>query len=113
MQLQMKTYLNSPQQRKLLSTPKNLYDLWKEYEFGLFGKKPAKSTTSEERGLCRFAYSRRKIFWDVIENLVRKGHTSDIAIDKTYLTHGRGNSVSAILLRTRTDRKTGGHPDLR
>ena len=57
-------------------------------------------------------YSRRKIFWDVIENLVRKGHTSNVAIDKTYLVYGRSNSVNTILLRMRDDRKNGGHPEL-
>ena len=99
--------------RNLLGTPKHLYDLWKEYEFGLCGNKPAKSFTSSERGQCRSAFSRRKIFWDVIANLVRKGYTSDVAIDKTYIVYGRCNSVNTILLRMRDDRRTGGHPDLR
>lgn len=99
--------------RKLLGTPKDLYDLWKEFEFGLGGNKPAKCLTSVERGQCRHTYSRRKIFWDLIENLVRKGYTSDVAIDKTYLVYGRSQSVNRILLRMRADRQTGGHPDLR
>lgn len=100
-------------QRKLLGTPKNLYDLWTEYEFGLGNNKPAKSFTSKERGKCRSAYSRRKIFWDVIDNLVRKGYTSHVAIDKAYLVYGRRNSVNTILLKMRADRQTGGHPELR
>jgi hypothetical protein len=107
------TVLTTQPKRKLLGTPKCLYDLWKEYEFGLSGNKPAKSLTSAERGQCRHTYSRRKIFWDVIENLVRKGYTSDTAIDRTYLVYGRRNSVNRILLLMRGDRKNGGHPDLK
>ena len=103
----------SRMQRKLLGTPKNLYDLWKEYEFGLGNKKPAKCFTSQERGKCRSSYSRRKIFWDVIENMVRKGYTSDVAIAKTYLVYGQRNSVNTILLQMRAERKNGGHPELR
>ena len=105
--------LTTRQKRKLLGTPKNLYDLWKEYEFGLSGNKPAKSLTSAERGQCRHTYSRRKIFWDVIENLVRKGYSSDTAIDRTYLVYGRRNSVNTILLHMRGERKNGEHPDLK
>jgi hypothetical protein len=107
------TVLTTQPKRKLLGTPKCLYDLWKEYEFGLSGNKPAKSLTSAERGQCRHTYSRRKIFWDVIESLVRKGYTSDTAIDRTYLVYGRRNSVNRILLLMRGDRKNGGHPDLK
>ena len=104
----------STARRKWLGTPKDLYELWKEYEFGLGNNPPAKTLTANQRGQCRSTYSRRKIFWDVIENLVRKGHTSDVAIDKTYLVYGRSNSVNTILLKMRHDRKTsGGHPELK
>jgi hypothetical protein len=98
---------------KYLGTPKNLFDLWKEYEFGLNGKKPAKSLTSAERGQCASSYSRRKIFWDLIEKMIRKGHTSLVSIDRVYRVYGRCNSVNTILLQLRADRRRGGHPELR
>jgi len=96
-----------------LGTPKNLYDLWKEYEFGLDGRKPAKNLTSTERGKCKSSYSRRKIFWDLVENMVRKGHTSLVAIDRVYRVYGISMSVNTILLQLRADRNRGGHPELR
>ncbi|KAI9982251.1 hypothetical protein PInf_008150 [Phytophthora infestans] len=44
--------------------------------------KAAKDFTAAERGANKFAYSRRKVFWDVVSSLVRSGFTSDTAIDK-------------------------------
>jgi Transcriptional activator of glycolytic enzymes len=98
---------------KLSKCPRDLYALWHEYEFGLGGSKPAKSFTASERGANKFSFSRRKIFWDLVSEMVRKGYTSDAAIDKIYLVYGRSLSVSKILLKLRADRPTGGHPDLK
>ena len=107
---------NEPRNRaivKLTKNPKDLYTLWKEFEFGISGAKTAKFYTARERGENKFFYSRRKIFWDVVSNMERKGFTSDAAIDEVYITYGAGLSVSKILLLMRNDRKTGGHPHLR
>lgn len=98
---------------RLSKRPKDLYELWHEYQLGSGGLKPAKEFTSIERGANKFAYSRRKVFWDVISQLVRSGHTSDSAIDRVYQTYGRNLSVSSILVKLRTDRRRGGHPSLR
>lgn len=97
----------------LSKRPKDLYELWHEFEFGLSGSKAAKYFTSAERGANKFAYSRRKAFWDVVTYLVRAGFTSDVAIDKVYAAYGRQRSVTSILMQMRHDRKHGGHPDLR
>ena len=91
---------------------KNLYDLWHEYEFGLAGNKAAKHFTSRERGKCRFMYSRRKVFWDMIQKMINAGHTSDSAVDKVYLVYGRSLAVTYILKKMVADRRTGGHPEL-
>ena len=56
---------------------KNLFDLWQEYEFGLSGNKPAKDFTRLERGKHKYAYCRRKVFWEIIIKLVNTGHISD------------------------------------
>ncbi|KAG3163294.1 hypothetical protein C6341_g12988 [Phytophthora cactorum] len=98
---------------RLSKRPKDLFELWHEYQFGCGGLKPAKDFTAVERGLNKFAYSRRKVFWDVVANLVRSGFTSDTAIDKVYAVYGRQLSVSSVLVALRTDRKRGGHPSLR
>jgi hypothetical protein len=97
---------------KLSKCPRDLYALWHEYEFGCEGRKPAKCFTALERGANKFAYSRRKIFWDMVSTMVRSGHTSDAAIDKIYAVYGKRLSVSSVLLRMRADRKTGGNAAL-
>ena len=97
---------------KLYRSPKTLFDLWHEYQFGLNGCKPAKEFTLEERGKVKSVYCRRKVFWDVITSLVNAGHTSEVAIDKVYGCYGRGKSVTTILLNMIQDRKKGGHPNL-
>ena len=97
---------------KLYRSPKTLFDLWHEYQFGLNGCNPAKEFALEERGKVKNVYCRRKVFWDVITLLVNVGHTSEVAIDKVYVCYGRGKSVTTILLNMVQDRKRGGHPNL-
>jgi len=97
----------------LYRSPKSLYDLWQEYQFGLNGEKPAKDFSSSERGKNKSMYCRRKVFWDVISTLIRAGYTSDTAIDKVYQVYGRGTSVTSILVMMVRDRKNGGNPNLR
>ena len=95
---------------RLSKCPRNLYILWQEYEFGFEGRKPAREFTSEERGANKFAYSRRKVFWELVDKLTRRGYTSDVAIDKIYTVYGRSLPVSTILLKLRQDRRRGGNP---
>ncbi len=85
--------------------PQNLYDLWQEYKFGLSGKKPAKDFTRAERGKVKFAYCRRKVFWDVIVKLVNIGHTCDSAVDEVYNCYDRSLPVSPILHKMVHDKK--------
>ncbi|ETP49557.1 hypothetical protein F442_04960 [Phytophthora nicotianae P10297] len=74
---------------------------------------PAKEFTAAEREASKFAYSRRKIFWDVISGFVRAGFTSDVAIDKVYAAYGRQLPVPKVLIALRRDKRQGGHPSLR
>ena len=83
---------------KLYRSPKSLFDLWQEYQFGINGKKAAKDFNSQERGKNKRMYCRRKVFWDIIRNLVNAGFTSDAAIDKVYDVYGRSTSITAILV---------------
>jgi len=78
-----------------LGKPRDLYQLWNEYEFGLGGRKPARQFTAVERGAVKCSYSRRKIVWDAIDRMVRSGATAQVAIDRIYGVYGRLN-VSAI-----------------
>ena len=94
----------STMNQNLLSKPKNLFELWNEHELGINGKKPAWAFTSVERGRCKFPYSSRKIFWDVVDLMIRRGSTSDTAIDRIYSIYGHNNSNTKIFLAMRSDR---------
>ena len=96
----------------LIKCPKDLYMLYHEYEFGYGGNKPAKEFSRNERGTCRYTYSLRKIFWDKIDDMIRRGYTSDSAIDHIYQKLGKKHSVSKILRLMRYHRKNGSLVDL-
>jgi hypothetical protein len=72
------------QPANLCKCPKNLFVLWAEYESGIGGNKPARTFSLSERGKVRFQYCRRKIILDTVDALVRRGVTSDVAIDRIY-----------------------------
>ncbi|KAG6962236.1 hypothetical protein JG688_00008702 [Phytophthora aleatoria] len=93
---------------RLSKKPKDQYELRYEHQFGCSGLKPAKEFTPVERGANKFAYSRRKGFWDVTTQLVRSGYASDAAIDKVYQVYGRQLSVSIILVSLHADRSREG-----
>ena len=96
----------------LLPHPKSIYILWEEWHSGVGGRKPAKSFTRAERGVCKYKYHRRKVVWDKISEMVRSGLTSDVAIDRIYEAYGNSSTVSAIINRMRIDRRNDSFPDL-
>ncbi len=79
--------------------------LWKEWEFGLNGVKQAKDFSYHERGANKFSYSRRKVFWDAVIQMIGKGFTSDTAIDRIYLVYGERRSIIRILRMMAQDRR--------
>ena len=100
--------------RDLLSpSPKDLYTLWKEYQFGLGNRKPARLFTTEERGKVSSIYSKRNKVWKLIQDLINKrSEPSNIIIDAIYAAYGN-ESVTNIIKNIQRDEKTGGHPNLR
>ena len=82
---------------ELYPRPQNLYNLWHEYEFGLSGKNPTKEFTRAERGIVKFSYCRRKVFWDGIVKLVDADHTIDSAVDEVYRCYDRSLPATTIL----------------
>lgn len=90
---------------RLSKGPVNLFELWKEYQFGLGGRAPARLFSPNERGQNRSTYSLRKVFWDAVLELIRSGMTSDVAIDRVYSVYGREKSTTDILRTMRNDRK--------
>lgn len=88
----------------LSDNPKDLYVLWEEYEFGLQGRKAAKSFSSRERGRVRYKYHRRKVVWDRVLELIRHGHSNTSAVDEIYKVYGRELTVTSVINRLRVHR---------
>ena len=97
---------------RLSYRPKHLEDLWQEWEFGVGGRKAAKLFTSSERGLKenKFAYSRRKPFWLLMHELIRRGHGTDSACQLIRKVYGESIAVGKILEQIRKDK--GNNPRL-
>jgi hypothetical protein len=87
--------------------PRNLYDLWAEYVFGIGGRKPASQFTHLERGKSRHKYLLRNVIWRMVLRMVKRGLTSDTAIDHIYSVNGAGTSVTKIINAIIDDRKRG------
>ena len=104
---------NTQQIVALSKTPRNLFDLWTEYQHGIGGNKAAKDFTFTERGRHKFKYCRRKVIWDCIAKHVNAGYLAATAIDRIYDCYGRNQTVTAIIVAMVRDKKTGGHPNLR
>jgi hypothetical protein len=94
----------SRKQAKLSKAPRDLFVLWKEYEQGLDGRKPAKDFTENERGQDRYNYYRRHIFWEQVEKLIGRGNTADCAIDQIKAVYGQSSSVTAVINQMKKDR---------
>jgi hypothetical protein len=98
---------------KLTKCPKTLHDLWKEFEFGFSGLKPAKDWTAAERGRDKYKYYRRNVVWQKVSELVRGGFTAESACDRIYSVYGASSTVSDIIKALIRDKKNGGHRALR
>ena len=98
---------------KLSKCPRSLHELWKEYEFGSGGFKAAKDFTESERGADKSKYYWRNVFWRKVGDLILAGLSSDKACDLIYQCYGPSCSVTSVLNKMISDKKTGGHPGLR
>lgn len=91
----------------LSPTPRTLFVLWEEYQHGVGGRKAARLFTPQERGQVKFKYSRRKVVWDVIAQLIRSGLHSNVAIDRIYQVYGQNATVTTVINRMRLDKQNG------
>ncbi len=92
---------------KLSKRPMSLYLLWDEYEKGLGDNKAAKDFTEHERGADKYNYYRRKVVWDTVERLMRRGLTSRVAVDRIRAVYGQASSVTAVINAMKADRARG------
>ena len=90
---------------KLVCNPKSLCILWNEYDFRIRGHIPVKSFSKEERGIDRYNYYKRNIFWSLVVEMVKKGRPANEAIDQIYQTYGYKTSVSQIMKKLQQDKK--------
>mmetsp|Transcript_95008 Transcript_95008/g.264004 ORF Transcript_95008/g.264004 Transcript_95008/m.264004 type:complete len:195 (-) Transcript_95008:29-613(-) len=97
---------------RLSRCPKTLHLLWDEWTNGISGNKPARLFTIRERGRSKHVFSKRKVFWNKVSELVRSGEMASSAIDKIYDVYG-DESVTTILRMLANDKKIGGNPLLR
>ncbi|CAJ1938212.1 unnamed protein product [Cylindrotheca closterium] len=101
----------------LSGNPRSLYGLWREYQHGIAGRKPARYFTATERNCSRQMkqkFYRRKQVWDTISRLVANGHTVQSAIERIKQVYRQNVSVTRIIDGIiRGKRQYGGpHPNL-
>ena len=105
----------------LSHNPRSLVELWREYQFGIDGRKPARDFTPQERnnrvGGIKQKYYRRRFVWNAIKYLISTGMTSQSAIAKLRDLYGHSTSISNIIEKIRRDKneygENGGyHPNL-
>ena len=105
-----------PNPATLCNNPRTLHQLWREYKFGIDGRKAAETFTTKERnerlGGAKQKYYRRNVVWQCVASLVRGGDTAEMAIHKIQQCYGAKLSVTKIISRMLVDRRTGGHPNL-
>eukprot|EP00957_Ditylum_brightwellii_P093904 7151471-Ditylum_brightwellii.AAC.1 len=92
--------------------PCDQHILWHEFEFGIGGRKATKLFSSSECGRVKVVYTKRRVVWDTISNMVHAGYSAQHAIDKIYDVYG-WLSVTEITKKLREDKKHSGHIDLR
>jgi hypothetical protein len=97
----------------LSTCPRTLHMLWNEYEFGLGNRKAAKDFTATERGKVKHKYSKRKVFWDKVAEMVRSGWSAQDACNRIYEVYGANETVTSIISRMQRDKRNGGNPALR
>ena len=88
-----------------MRNPKSLYILWNEYEFGIGGRRPAKTLSKEERGEDRYKFYKRNIFWSLVVEMVKRGRSANEAIDAIYRAYGYKTSVTDIIKKLQEDKK--------
>ncbi|KAL7512088.1 hypothetical protein ACHAXN_009059 [Cyclotella atomus] len=91
----------------LSKMPRNLIELWKEYQFGLNGRKAANLFTTGERNTNRKIkkYYRRSVIWQCMVKQIDRGLTIEEAAQELYAVYGSKSSISYIIELMIRDKK--------
>ena len=77
------------------------------WEYGIGGrKKAAKKTNPTERGMMyvKQNFSKRKVFWVIVNNICKCDHTAKAAISLISEVYGELQTMSYILTKIRIDK---------
>ena len=104
----------------LSNNPRTRMDLWREYKFGIDGRKAAERFTTRERNCSRSVkqkYWRRSHVYQTIVRLVQGGRTADRACIEIRRVNGFSLSMTSIITAMIQDKTThhdtgGVHPNL-
>ena len=83
--------------------------LWNEYKFGIGSWRHVKTFSQEERGMDRYNYYKRNIFWNLVVEMVQRGRLANEAIDKIYQIYGYKASVTKLIKKPQQDKKNYRH----
>ena len=86
--------------------------MWEGYTNGIGSNKAARDFTAQERGRCKYKYSRRLVVWKCIERLVVRGNTLNMAFRRIANVYG-DVSMTRLITNMRADERRGGHHRLR
>lgn len=102
----------------LSMNPTSLMDLWKEYKFGIDGRKPAQQFTRKERNssnAIKQTYSRRNQVWSVMNWLVKSGLNPEEACQEIISLYGKlsvTNYIDCIIKDKKRNPVSKCHPKL-
>ena len=78
----------------LIDRPESLHVLWQEWESGLDGMVSVCLFTAKEWSKYRQKYSRQKVVWEKVREIIRIGNNHMTEIDMIYMSKGTDKSVT-------------------
>jgi hypothetical protein len=93
---------------KISKCPRSLHDLWREYQFGPGVFKTAKDFADSKRGVDKCKYYQRNVIGRKFDDMILTGLSADEACDLIYHFYGPSFSVTVMLNKMISDKKTGG-----
>ena len=96
-----------PFENSLCSHPKTLQILWEEWEFGVGGRRAAKTFNASERGAVTTTYFFQNPFWHLCSDLIERGYEPVTAIKKIYHVYVDELTSTKVLKQINKDKRDG------